>query len=181
MPYHYQEAAYTQIQPSTVAQQFAPFAVLFTLLVLPLLVLNSPFLLEVSFNPGLALKMVLEYLNLDIVWNGNWNFPWSSVGRRENVGQGRSRTGGISSKSNREQLTRPDDSTGTQVASSGKSQYLHTRSSLSLIYMITHCVTLESLYFPGLVNISGTYCFMNSNLQVQFQPITVKCVMKNVY
>lgn len=30
----------------------------------------------------------------------------------------------------------------------------------------------KSLFYPGLINISGTYCFMNSTMQVRSPPPT---------
>lgn len=103
--------------------------------------------------------MVLESLGLSIPW------LWSSASS-----QGTVQSPGKKMKGKKAARTRAE-----QVATNGDA--VHDGMKLSVACRTSLILTSESLldevgqdgdylYYPGLVNISGTYCFLNSVLQV---------------
>jgi hypothetical protein len=51
--------------------------------------------------------------------------------------------------------------------------YVAPRQTLNIPFQVTNDASEneKGLFYPGLVNISGTYCFMNSTMQVRCLPL----------
>ncbi|KAF4619749.1 hypothetical protein D9613_004839 [Agrocybe pediades] len=129
-------------------QQVAPLVVLFAF---PALVFFASHFLR-RLNPlklflgwYLALSMGLESLGLSWLWSGSSSDNALSASRGR---QSKRKSSGNSSKSKLVR-TRAEQITMTNMGKEGNSEYDED----------------DQLYYPGLVNISGTYCFMNSTLQ----------------
>ncbi|KAF8806179.1 cysteine proteinase [Phlegmacium glaucopus] len=130
---------------STLFQQIAPFIVLF---VIPaLFFFGAVHLRRIYYN----FTMGIESWGFSLPW------LWSS-----------SQTGTSSPVSHRKSKRKSSQSGAT--GSRSKSKAPKTRAEQVALNVVRHSDASESewesaQYYPGLVNISGTYCFMNSTLQ----------------
>ena len=158
---------------STLFQQTAPFVILF---LIPLFV----------FLVATRLRRIISayYLNSTMSWGFSWlwsssqnSTSSSSTSHRKSSKRKNSQSGptGSSSKS-KAPKTRAEQialNTVRQNDASGMSSYRTPHPNIPLTREIKTDKSISSeseservQYYPGLVNISGTYCFMNSTLQV---------------
>src|ERR1700722_14283127 len=137
--------------PSLIPVQLLPLLLVFALSLLLLLLVKSDKYNYLIWSTAMALE------------NIGLGFPWSWVNTRASAFV----AGTVNEKRKRSSHARSSASAPNGSAKHGRSLYLHLHTSGITVHADTHKPEgPDDGYFPGLVNISGTYCFMNSTIQV---------------
>ncbi|PPQ76297.1 hypothetical protein CVT24_009145 [Panaeolus cyanescens] len=139
-----------RVLKSTLFQQIAPIIVLFlipTLVYFIVTLIRRLDPLRLAFRLYQALSMGLENLGISLPW------LWSSSSGGS--------SGSLSSKRNKGRKRRSSSSGAGTVRTHAQKLAKQKKAQAGDSYTEDE----DAYYYPGLVNISGTYCFMNSTLQ----------------
>lgn len=137
-------------------QQIAPLVVLF---VVPALALLSRAHWQ---SASWLLEMLFESLGFSLPWN------WISSGSSSNGGD--SAPGSAGSSPGRRKSKKAREKVANGSAANGKSVIELLYWTYSFVFCVDSSegeeIDCSNRYYPGLVNVSGIYCFLNSVLQV---------------